>query len=448
MLDKNKALDMAKNINVNQEQSKKIVKDSLDRIKNNSLFQDFSNTWNNFSEKEKEQIYKDGDYAFTMTWSIKRNMKIMNPISSPFRSPLVRLFQKESFKEQLTKDSFETMSAGIRFMIHLWLLKKPDNIANEDLMENIKKDAKNIKNKLWILEKAAMVIPQLRPALPVIQNIKPILESSADLWQEIMSEEQNKLSTNQEADKINKETKQHNKTYTKQLAQQRNAQNQEAEELKWMLNEWNDIEKEQAKQEIQNIFSESSLKNMKLEDQKDIEEIQKTTEKYGKIMDNFGIDTVLGWLPGGDTVSWAFSAMFFIHQAGKLPKWKELPWYDKAKIFWLQLVDSFGKPLWKAGAATALGFWWATLWTWAVPVLWTIVWWAVWAAAWYAIWWTLFDHFFKANKRSAKVFNNHCKKILEEAKNQWIDQFNYKKMETEQSKLASWFGGNKVKQAA
>jgi len=42
---------------------------------------------------------------------------------------------------------------------------------------------------------------------------------------------------------------------------------------------------------------------MKLEDQKDIEEIQKTTEKYGKIMDNFGIDTVLGWLPGGDTVS-------------------------------------------------------------------------------------------------------------------------------------------------
>jgi len=31
------------------------------------------------------------------------------------------------------------------------------------------------------LEKAAMVIPQLRPALPVIQNIKPILESSADL---------------------------------------------------------------------------------------------------------------------------------------------------------------------------------------------------------------------------------------------------------------------------
>jgi len=47
-----------------------------------------------------------------------------------------------------------------------------------------------------------------------------------------MSEEQNKLSTNQEADKINKETKQHNKTYTKQLAQQRNAQNQEAEELK------------------------------------------------------------------------------------------------------------------------------------------------------------------------------------------------------------------------
>lgn len=448
MLDKNKALDMAKNININQEQSKKIVKDSLDGIKNNSLFQDFSNTWNNFSEKEKEEIYNNGDYAFTITWSMKRNFKIMNPIGSPFRSPLVRLFQKKGIKEQLTKDSFETMSAGIRVMVHFWLLKKPENISNEDLLDNIKKDAKNIKNKLWILEKAAILIPQLRPALPVIQKIKPLLESSADLWQEVMLEKQKEESIDKEADEINKKTVEHNKTFTKKISEQRNAQDKEAEELKSMLNEWNDMEKEQAKQEIQNMFSESSLKNMKLEDQKDIEEIQKTTEKYGKIMDNFGVDTVLGWLPGGDMATWAFSTMFFIHQAGKLPKWKELPWYDKAKIFWLQLVDSFGKPIWKAGAAAALWAWWATLWTWAVPILWTIVWWAVWAAAWYAIWWTLFDHFFKANKRSAKVFNNHCKKILEEAKNQWIDQFNYKKMETEQSKLASWFGGNKAKAAA
>ncbi len=448
MLDKNKTLDMAKNININQEQSKNLVKNSLDGIKNNSLFQDFSNTWNSFSESEKEEIYKNGDYAFTMTWSMKRNMKIMNPISSPFRSPLVRLFQKDSLKQQLSKDSFETMSAGIRVMVHLWLLKKPNNIANEDLMENIKKDAKNIKNKLWILEKAAMVIPQLRPALPVIQKIKPLLESSADIGQEIMLENQNEASTHQKADEINKETKQHNKTYTKQLAQQRNAQNQEAEELKWMLNEWNEAEREQAKQEIQHMFSESSLKTMKLEDQKDVEEIQKTTEKYGKIMDNFWIDTVLGWLPGWDMASWAFSTMFFLHQAGKLPKWKELPRYDKAKILWLQLVDSFGKPIWRAGAAVALWAWWATLWTGAMPLVWTIVWGAVWGAVWYAVWWTLFDHFFKANKWSAKVFENHCQKIREEAQKQGADQFTTKRIEQEQHKVSSWFDENKAKLAA
>ncbi len=441
MLDKNQALDTAKNIDIKQEQIKNLVKNSLDGIKNNSLFQDFSNTWNNFSEKEKEEIYKNGDYAFTMTWGMKRNLKIMNPISSPFRSPFVRLFQKEGIKEQLTKDSFETMSAGIRVMIHFWLLRKPENISNENLLDNIKKDAKNIKNKLWILEKAAMVIPQLRPALPAIQKIKPLLKSSADLWQEVMLEKQKEENTD-------KKTVEHNKTFTKQMLEQRNAQNQEVETLKWMLNEWNETEKEQAKQEIQHMFSESSLKNMKLEDQKDVEEIQKTTEKYGKIMDSFWIDTVLWWLPSGDIATWAFSTLFFIHQAGKLPKGKELPRYDKVKILWLQLVDSFGKPIWRAGAAALLWFWWAALWTWAMPVVWTIVWWAVWAAAWYAVWWSLFDNFFKANKRSAKVFENHCKKLLDEAKNQWVDQFSYKRMESEQSKIASWFGGNKAKMAA
>lgn len=54
MLERNKALDIAKNININQEKTKKIVKNSLDSIKNNSLFQDFSNTWNSFSEKKKK----------------------------------------------------------------------------------------------------------------------------------------------------------------------------------------------------------------------------------------------------------------------------------------------------------------------------------------------------------------------------------------------------------
>lgn len=448
MLERNKALDIAKNININQEKTKKIVKNSLDSIKNNSLFQDFSNTWNSFSEKEKEDIYNDGDSAFTMIWPMKKNLKMINPISSPIRSPLVRLFQKESLKEQFTKDSFETVSAWIRVMIHFWLLKKPENISSENLLKNIQKDSKNIKNKLWILEKAAMVIPQLRAALPAIQSLKPLLEDSADLWQEIMIENQKEEEKKQKAYEITAETNEHNKSYSTELAKKRNAQDEEAEKLKLMLNEWNDSEKAQAKQEIQNMFSESSIKNLKLEDQKDVEKIQKMTERYWKIMDGFGVDTVLWWLPGWDIATGAFNSMFFIHQAGKLPKGKWLAWYDKAKIFWLQFVDSFGKPLWKAGAAAALGAWWAALGTWALPIFWTIIWGAAWWLAWYAVWWTLFDHFFKANKRSAKIFDKHCKKILEEAKNQWVDQFNYKKIENDQSKISSFFGGKKEKQAA
>lgn len=162
----------------------------LNELETNQSFQKFQKLWNDVSEKDKEKIYKDGDYAFTLTWGVKRQIQILNPISGPLRQPILRILSKDSFKEQLTKDGMGIVSWAMRTCIHLGVLDKPKNISDEVLLQNIKKDGANMKTKIWLLEKAAMVIPELKPALPIIQKIKPLINTSSDLAVKTMVKKQ------------------------------------------------------------------------------------------------------------------------------------------------------------------------------------------------------------------------------------------------------------------
>jgi hypothetical protein len=152
-------------------------------------------------------------------------------------------------------------------------------------------------------------------------------------------------------------------------------------------------------------------------DFKTVEDVEKATEKYSKIMDTWWLDTVLGWIPGGDMASWIFSTLFFLYQWQKLPDGKKLPLKDVFKIFGLQIVDKVGtgaaKVVWAWGWAVAGGL----IGTFLIPI--PIVGTAAGAALWW-VWWykgggTLFDYFFKANKWSASIFKKHCDKLKKEA---------------------------------
>ncbi len=169
-----------------ERQSKQNLNQILDSLNSNQSFQDFARIWDEFDDKQKQDIYKDGEYVFGFTGSFQRSLKLINPIKSPFRSPMVRIFQKDNFKDQFKQDFFEVFSGAIRIFIHLWLLNKPDNLSNQDVIRNIQKDSQNIKAKIWMIEKAAMIIPQLRPVLPTIQKIKPIVVSTNNVGTEIM----------------------------------------------------------------------------------------------------------------------------------------------------------------------------------------------------------------------------------------------------------------------
>jgi hypothetical protein len=180
-----------------ERQSKQKMNQILDDLQSNTYFQDFAKIWNEFDDKQKQDIYKDGDYAFSFNGSFQRNLKLLNPIQWPFRNPMVRIFQKDSFKDQFKQDFFEVFSVAIRIFIHLGLLQKPDNLSDQDLIRNIQKDSQNIKAKIWMIEKAAMIIPQLRPALPTIQKIKPIVVSTNRVGTEIMLQRHKQQSIHQ-----------------------------------------------------------------------------------------------------------------------------------------------------------------------------------------------------------------------------------------------------------
>jgi len=152
-------------------------------------------------------------------------------------------------------------------------------------------------------------------------------------------------------------------------------------------------------------------------DFKTIGDVEKATETYAKIMDKWGVDIVLWWIPGGDMASWIFSTLFFLYQGQKLPDGKKLPLKDVFKIFGLQVVDK----VWTGAAKVVWAGWGAVAWgligTFLIPIplVGTAAGAALWWVGWYKWGGTLFDYFFKANKWSADIFKKHCDKLKKAA---------------------------------
>lgn len=183
-------------------------------------------------------------------------------------------------------------------------------------------------------------------------------------------------------------------------------------------------------------------------DFKTVEDVEKATERYGKIMDKWWLDTVLWWIPGGDMASWIFSTLFFLYQWQKLPDGKKLPMKDVLKIFGLQVVDKVGtgaaKVVWAWGWAVAGGL----IGTFLIPI--PVVGTATGAALWW-VWWytwggTLFDYFFKANKWSASIFKKHCDKLKKEAQDR-NNTVLYNQLTQDASKIEQKFGNTQQKDA-
>lgn len=121
---------------------------------------------------------------------------------------------------------------------------------------------------------------------------------------------------------------------------------------------------------------------------------QERTELFGKMMDTFGVDTVVSLVPAlGDTWSSIASSLYLLYEGKKIG----LSRWDSLKILWYQTTDVL---------------------VWAIPVLWDIA-----------------DYFFKANKRSAKLFAKHFKKLKKEALKKWVSAEDIAAIEKDNNKF-------------
>lgn len=176
--------NLSKNINVEKNINQEEIDSLLAKIKINKTFQKFSNMRNGLPEEDKLKIYNN--WAQSIFSASKNGLRTLNPLTWQFRPVIIRPFQKGSIKEQIHKDIFYAQAEPTRMLVHLWLLSTPNGLSQEDLIQNIKKDQKSMNRKMFILEKSAMIIPELKPAYPLIKQLRSIMKTSSWVATELM----------------------------------------------------------------------------------------------------------------------------------------------------------------------------------------------------------------------------------------------------------------------
>jgi|BioPla2DNA2_1021312.scaffolds.fasta_scaffold07143_4 hypothetical protein len=176
--------NLSKNINIEKNINQEQIDSLLAKIKTNKTFQKFSNMRNGLWEDDKLKIYNN--WAQNIFSASKNGLRTLNPLTWPFRPAIIRTFQKGSIKEQIHKDIFYAQAEPTRMLVHLWLLSTPNGLSQENLIKNIKKDEKSMNRKMFILEKCAMIIPELKPAYPLIKQLRSIMKTSSWVATELM----------------------------------------------------------------------------------------------------------------------------------------------------------------------------------------------------------------------------------------------------------------------
>lgn len=104
-----------------------------------------------------------------MKLGILQSAKSADPILGTVNALRYKSNQLKSMKLLAPGQTFEP---AMRLCVHLGLLSKPNAITPENMVKDMQLDFKSLNAKLTVLEAVATVVPRLRPALPLIQELK------------------------------------------------------------------------------------------------------------------------------------------------------------------------------------------------------------------------------------------------------------------------------------
>lgn len=181
----NKAFDSLSN-----DQKKEVFLWIIEKIENNPKFQNAKKYWDDLDEEHKSQYYKDGwwSWKYMTTW--------------PLTPKITRKWMKINVKDNL----YTTASPLMRLWVSFWLLEKPKDLSNENLVKNIKKDARNLNRYIKLLNITCKAIPELWELVPFVTALKPYAQwyekNWAPLMQERMKQKESKVSEENVAEEL------------------------------------------------------------------------------------------------------------------------------------------------------------------------------------------------------------------------------------------------------
>lgn len=157
---------------LSDEQKKEVFLWVIEKIENNSKFQNAKKYWDDLDEEHKSQYYKDWWWSlrYMTTW--------------PLTPRITRKWMKINVKDNL----YTTASPLMRLWVSFWLLEKPKDLSNEKLVKNIKKDAHNLNRYIRLLNVTCKAIPELRELVPFVTKLKPYAQWYEENWAPLMQE--------------------------------------------------------------------------------------------------------------------------------------------------------------------------------------------------------------------------------------------------------------------
>ena len=176
---------------IDENEKKEWFKNIIEDLDDSDAATRLKKQWDSISEEEKLKLYKR--WAITLSASLKKApiLTYYNAIKNTKKN-WIKIAAKIALLEQIP----------CRFLVELWILKKPETLTKEKLVKDTKKDARNFNTYLSICSTVCACIPEARAAVPFIEMAKHYTKRYEKHWTEVLIARLEK----QEKDRITKQT--------------------------------------------------------------------------------------------------------------------------------------------------------------------------------------------------------------------------------------------------
>jgi hypothetical protein len=168
--------------NTENSEKKKWFNDLIDNLEKNKKIETLKEKRESLTEDQKLKLYNKD--AITIWTQLKRRMPIVQIIwwTIDDIKNIKERWYKNAFKYDILK------KLPCRFLVELGILKKPEWVWEEKLIEDVKKDAKNFDIYLWLCNTVCMVVPEGRVAVPFIWMAKKYSWWYKNHWTEVVKD--------------------------------------------------------------------------------------------------------------------------------------------------------------------------------------------------------------------------------------------------------------------